>query len=388
MKQRISKANDFPGNNFSRKILQGNFLGNKLNVKRIIAAVMAATMLSMTLSGCIRMAPEEPTVPETVDGLSGSGSTANEDITNPTQESTDITSNEEQQQENTDQKSGEDDSQRDPKQEETSVKQEDAEQTVQTAETAEKSQMEEVSVESEQEDTDAQIVSAQGLDTKKLGWGPGGPTDADNRPDGATAYQEKYGKYNADFIRENNMNIYLTFDEGYENGYTSQILDVLKEKNVPAVFFVTMPYVKSEPELIQRMIDEGHIVGNHSVNHPSFPDTDAEQCKWEVSELHDYVKENFDYEMTLFRFPMGEFSEMDLELIHELGYRSVFWSFAYRDWLVDSQPDPQQAIQTIESKCHPGAIYLLHAVSATNAQVLGQVIDDLRAQGYTFCSYQ
>lgn len=382
MKQRISKTNDFPRNNFS---------GNKRNMKRIIAAMMAATMLSMTLSGCIRMAPEEPTVPETVDGLSGSGSTANEDITNPTQESTDITSNEEQQQENTDQKSGEDDSQRDPKQEETSVKQEDAEQTVQTeetAETAEKSQMEEVSVESEQEDTDAQIVSAQGLDTKKLGWGPGGPTDADNRPDGATAYQEKYGKYNADFIRENNMNIYLTFDEGYENGYTSQILDVLKEKNVPAVFFVTMPYVKSEPELIQRMIDEGHIVGNHSVNHPSFPDTDAEQCKQEVSELHDYVKENFDYEMTLFRFPMGEFSEMDLELIHELGYRSVFWSFAYRDWLVDSQPDPQQAIQTIESKCHPGAIYLLHAVSATNAQVLGQVIDDLRAQGYTFCSYQ
>ena len=376
LKGDYSSRNNFPGNVFLR---------NQWNVKRIIAAVMTATMLSMTFSGCIRMAPEEPTVPETVDGLSGSGSTDNEEITDPTQESTDTTSNEEQQQENTDPKSGENDSQRDPKREQ---KQEDAEQTVQTEETAEKSQTEEVSVESEQEDTDAQIVSAQGLDTKKLGWGPGGPTDADNRPDGATAYQEKYGKYNADFIRENNMNIYLTFDEGYENGYTSQILDVLKEKNVPAVFFVTMPYVKSEPELIQRMIDEGHIVGNHSVNHPSFPDTDTEQCKQEVSELHDYVKENFDYEMTLFRFPMGEFSEMDLELIHELGYRSVFWSFAYRDWLVDSQPDPQQAIQTIESKCHPGAIYLLHAVSSTNAQVLGQVIDDLRAQGYTFSSYQ
>ena len=112
-----------------------------------------------------------------------------------------------------------------------------------------------------------------------------------------------------------------------------------------------------------------------------------EDCRAEVMGLHEYVKENFGYEMSLFRFPMGEFSEADLSLLQQLGYRSVFWSFAYRDWLVDEQPDPQQAIETIESKCHPGAIYLLHAVSQTNAQVLGQVIDDLRAQGYTFCAY-
>ena len=191
----------------------------------------------------------------------------------------------------------------------------------------------------------------------------------------------------ADFIAEDQMKIYLTFDEGYENGYTDDILDVLKEKQTPAVFFVTQPYAEAEPELVQRMIDEGHIVGNHSVNHLSMPTISMEDCRAEVMGLHEYIKENFGYEMSLFRFPMGEFSEADLSLLQQLGYRSVFWSFAYRDWLVDEQPDPQQAIETIESKCHPGAIYLLHAVSQTNAQVLGQVIDDLRAQGYTFCAY-
>lgn len=234
----------------------------------------------------------------------------------------------------------------------------------------------------------ASQTGAQGLDTTKLGWGPGGPVDADNRPDGATVYQEKYGQYAADFIRKNNQNIYLTFDEGYENGYTDDILDTLQEKGVRAVFFVTMPYVQSEPELVQRMIDEGHIVGNHSVNHPSFPEISFEECQQEIMELHDYVKENFGYEMSLFRFPMGEFSEADLKVVQDLGYRSVFWSFAYRDWLVDEQPDPQEAIATIEDKCHPGAIYLLHAVSETNAQILGQVIDDLRGEGYVFCAYQ
>ena len=160
----------------------------------------------------------------------------------------------------------------------------------------------------------ASQTGAQGLDTTKLGWGPGGPVDENNRPDGATVYQEKYGQYAADFIRENNQNIYLTFDEGYENGYTDDILDTLQEKGVRAVFFVTMPYVQSEPELVQRMIDEGHIVGNHSVNHPSFPDLSAEECRQEIMELHDYVKENFGYEMSLFRFPMGEFSEADLKV--------------------------------------------------------------------------
>lgn len=231
------------------------------------------------------------------------------------------------------------------------------------------------------------LVELGTLDSTKLGWGPGGPVDEYNRSSGALSYQEKYGKYDADFIGDNEQKIYLTFDEGYENGYTSQILDVLKEKGVSAVFFVTMPYVKSNPELIKRMIDEGHAVGNHSVNHPSFPETPLTTCRDEVTQLHDYMKENYNYTMRLFRFPMGEFNEQDLKLLQDLGYRSVFWSFAYRDWLVEEQPDPTEAMATILDKCHPGGIYLLHAVSKTNTEILGQVIDGMRAKGYEVAPY-
>jgi peptidoglycan-N-acetylmuramic acid deacetylase len=208
-----------------------------------------------------------------------------------------------------------------------------------------------------------------------------------NRSQGALAYQEKYGQYDADFIGKNEKLIYLSFDQGYENGFTAPILDTLKEKNVPAVFFLTGHYAKTQPELIQRMIDEGHTLGNHSQNHPSFPDTPLQQCQQEVQEIHDYVKDNFNYEMSLFRFPAGEFSEQTLKLMQDMGYRSVFWSFAYRDGEVDNQPDPAGALETIVSKAHPGAIILLHSVSETNAEILGDVIDRLRAEGYEFAAY-
>lgn len=226
------------------------------------------------------------------------------------------------------------------------------------------------------------------LDGSKLGWGPGGPVDELNRSQGALAYQEKYGGYDADFIGKNEKVIYLTFDQGYENGYTAPILDTLKEKGCKATFFLTGHYVNTQPELIQRMIDEGHTLGNHSQNHPSFPDTPLQQCKEEVEELHNSVKEQFGYEMGLFRFPAGEFSEQDLKLLQDMGYRSVFWSFAYRDWLVDQQPDPTEALETICSKAHPGAIMLLHSVSSTNAQILGEVIDRLRDMGYELRAYE
>ena len=225
------------------------------------------------------------------------------------------------------------------------------------------------------------------LSGEKLGWGPGGPVDELNRSQGALSYQNKYGNYDADFIVRNSKKIYLTFDQGYENGYTAPILDTLKEKKVPAVFFLTGHYVNTQPELIQRMIDEGHILGNHSQNHPSFPDTPLEQCKAEVEEIHNSVKEQFDYEMSLFRFPAGECSEQTLKLMQDMGYRSVFWSFAYRDWEVDNQPDPAEALSTVVSKAHPGAIILMHSVSSTNAEILGDVIDQLRAEGYEFAAF-
>ncbi len=231
------------------------------------------------------------------------------------------------------------------------------------------------------------------LDNTLQNWGQGVQFDDLNRPQGAVTAQEKYGKYSADFVRTDDADtkrIYLTFDEGYENGYTSQILDVLKEKNCPAVFFVTMPYVKQQPELIRRMIDEGHIVGNHSVTHPSggLPSQSREQQERELLDLHDYVKENFGYEMSLFRYPAGKFSEQSLAIVQSVGYTSIFWSFAYKDWDPDNQPEETAALAKLKERLHPGAIYLLHAVSSTNTHVLGQFIDDARAAGYEFVPYR
>ena len=355
-----------------------NRTGDSLS-KKCLALLLAACLLAPALTGCQRLAEEQDTLPE-APGVS-------EEETSETAPPKDENGAGLAEENKT---SGEVELEADDKLSAAapdSSEEESAEGPEAEAELTGEQPAQEVDT-TPQTQQPASQTGAQGLDTTKLGWGPGGPVDADNRPDGATVYQEKYGQYAADFIRENNQNIYLTFDEGYENGYTDDILDTLKEKGVQAVFFVTMPYVQSEPELVQRMIDEGHIVGNHSVNHPSFPEISFEECQQEIMELHDYVKENFGYEMSLFRFPMGEFSEADLKVVQDLGYRSVFWSFAYRDWLVDEQPDPQEAIATIEDKCHPGAIYLLHAVSETNAQILGQVIDDLRGEGYVFCAYR
>ena len=225
------------------------------------------------------------------------------------------------------------------------------------------------------------------LEGEKKGWGPGGPVDNENRPNGATHYQQIYGKYDAYFIAPATNKIYLTFDEGYENGYTAPILDTLKEKNVKAVFFVTLPYAKSEPELIKRMIDEGHTIGNHSSKHLSFPEMPIEEAAADIKQLHDYMKANYGYEMWLFRPPMGEFSEQTLALVHSMGYKTVFWSFAYRDWLVDDQPLTLEALGNITAKCHPGAIYLLHAVSQTNAEILGDAIDQIQDKGFVFASW-
>lgn len=221
------------------------------------------------------------------------------------------------------------------------------------------------------------------------GWGPGVNFDSNNRPTGATYYQELYGKYDADFIKSDDKKIYLTFDEGYENGYTSQILDILKAKNVKAVFFVTEPYAKSQNELIKRIIDEGHIVGSHSVTHPSggMPSLSIEAQKAEMVQLHKYIKETFDYDMCLFRYPAGIFSEQSLALMQNLGYRSVFWSFAYADWDPNNQPEESGALQKLTERLHGGAIYLLHAVSKTNTDILGDFIDNARNSGYEFAKY-
>ncbi len=234
--------------------------------------------------------------------------------------------------------------------------------------------------------TNTPIENVESLDNTIINFGQGSNVDEQNRPVGSVVYQEQYGKYNAHFISEGDKVIYLTFDEGYEYGYTPAILDTLKEKDVKAVFFVTKPYVEEDPELVQRMIDEGHAVGNHSVTHPAsgIPSLPIDQQKYEIEENHRYVKELFDYEMHLFRYPAGKFSEQALAVMNNSNYKSVFWSFAYVDYDVNNQPDQTESLQKCLSKLHSGAIYLLHAESATNAAILGDFIDQARAQGYTF----
>lgn len=223
----------------------------------------------------------------------------------------------------------------------------------------------------------------ESFDNKKIAYGMGVETDSANRPVGAVQAQKQYGDMGGLFIGdENNKRIRLTFDEGYENGCTAGILDTLKAKNVHAVFFVTYDYCKRNPELVKRMIAEGHTVGNHTWSHPSLPDCSPDEMYSELSLLHEYVRDNFGYEMYVMRPPMGEFSERVLACAKELSYTTVLWSFAYPDWDTANQPDPEQAFQKITGKSHNGAVYLLHAVSETNASILGRVVDFWRENGY------
>lgn len=220
-------------------------------------------------------------------------------------------------------------------------------------------------------------------DNRKIAYGMGNDTDSENRPLGAVSAQSQYGDMGALFIgNDAYKRIWLTFDEGYENGYTSKILDTLKEKNIRAVFFVTYDYCEKNPELIRRMIDEGHTVGNHTYSHPSLPDCSPDELYAELSLLHEYVKNEFGYDMYVMRPPMGEFSERVLACARELGYTTILWSFAYPDWDVNSQPEPEAAFKKITGKTHNGAVYLLHAVSKTNTAILGSVIDYWKDNGY------
>ena len=184
--------------------------------------------------------------------------------------------------------------------------------------------------------------------------------------------------------KSNGKVLYLTFDCGYENGYTSKVLDILKEKGVKAAFFCTLDDIKSEPELIARMIKEGHIVGNHSATHPSFTEISREKMANEIEECENYLRQNFGYSSRYFRFPKGEYSESALELVGSFGYISVFWSLSYADWDTSSQKGADYAFKKVTSRLHPGAIILLHSVSADNAGALGRIIDYALKEGYHF----
>ncbi|WP_408009407.1 delta-lactam-biosynthetic de-N-acetylase [Pseudalkalibacillus sp. A8] len=196
---------------------------------------------------------------------------------------------------------------------------------------------------------------------------------------------EKYNGYYIGDTREKNL--YLTFDNGYENGYTVKVLDVLKEKKVPAAFFVTGHYLNDQSELVKRMVEEGHIVGNHSWHHPDLTAVSDERLKQELQKVKNKYQElTGRNDMMYLRPPRGVFSERTLALSEKEGYINVFWSLAYMDWVTNQQKGADYAYRSIMKQIHPGSILLLHSVSKDNAEALGKVIDDLRKQGYSFKS--
>ncbi len=224
------------------------------------------------------------------------------------------------------------------------------------------------------------------LDKKEYNWGPGGPVDDLNRSCGAVQYNNKFKDYDAYFIGQDNKNIYLTFDEGYEFGITDDFLDILKEKNVKATFFLTYDFAKREHELIKRMIDEGHTLGNHSKTHKNYSTLTPVQVAEDAMFMQDYIEDNFNYTMKYFRCPSGNFNEQTLGTLKKLGFKSIFWSFAYKDWLTDKQPNPKESLEKLKKSLCVGNIYLLHAVSETNLKILPDFIDYARQEGYTFAS--
>lgn len=179
--------------------------------------------------------------------------------------------------------------------------------------------------------------------------------------------------------------IYLTFDEGYENGYTEKILDVLKENNVKAAFFVTKTYIESCPQLVQRMVDEGHVVGNHSVTHRDFTTLSDKEIVEELEGCAEAFQALTGQQMPPFvRPPEGVYSIRTLEKTQQAGYKTIFWSFAYQDWDTKKQPGKQGAYDMVMNHYHNGSIMLLHAVSQSNTEALPDIIESLRQKGYLF----
>lgn len=195
--------------------------------------------------------------------------------------------------------------------------------------------------------------------------------------------QELNGYYLGD---EANKKIYLTFDAGYENGNTEKILDALKENDVKAAFFLVGNYMETCPEIVKRMVEEGHIVGNHTYHHKDMSTlTEKDSFMNELTELEDLYKEITGADMPkYYRPPQGKYSEEQLQWAKEAGYKTCFWSLAYVDWDQKKQPSREEAMEKLTKRIHPGAIVLLHSTSSTNGEILGDIIKQWKDMGYQF----
>ena len=206
-------------------------------------------------------------------------------------------------------------------------------------------------------------------------------------PPVGNAGRDQLKAYDAAYLGDTSRKVlYLTFDAGYENGCTEKILDVLKLHKVPAAFFLVGNYIEKNADLVRRMVEEGHTVGNHTMHHYDMSKlSDKEAFAKELTDLECLYKEVTGQEMPkYYRPPQGIYSEENLKMAKELGYKTVFWSLAYVDWKNDAQPSREEAFSKLLPRTHPGAVVLLHSTSQTNAQILDELIEKWKAEGYEF----
>ncbi|MBQ8797657.1 MAG: polysaccharide deacetylase family protein [Oscillospiraceae bacterium] len=206
-------------------------------------------------------------------------------------------------------------------------------------------------------------------------------------PPVGTADAASLSRYDAAYIGNTNEKVlYLTFDAGYENGCTAKILDVLKKHEIPAAFFLVGNYLEKNPDLVRRMVAEGHTVGNHTMHHPDMAKiSDPAAFQKELEGLETLYKEVIGEEMPKFyRPPQGVYSESNLKMAKDLGYKTVFWSLAYVDWNNDKQPTKEAAFAKLLPRVHNGAVILLHSTSATNGEILDELLTHYKNMGYRF----
>jgi len=222
---------------------------------------------------------------------------------------------------------------------------------------------------------------------EKGNWGLGyGQNGEQPRGDESSEYLKQFDAFYVG--APDKKTIYLTFDAGYENGNMPAILDALKKHNARAAFFVIGHFIKQNPDLTRRICDEGHIVGNHTYHHPDMSKIwDMDSFRKELVSLEELYKETTGKDMPRFyRPPSGKYNENNLKQAKELGYKTVFWSLAYRDWFQDNQPSHEEAFKRLIPRIHPGAVVLLHSTSKTNAEILDELMTRYEEMGYTFGS--
>lgn len=233
----------------------------------------------------------------------------------------------------------------------------------------------------------AQPVNSEEIAASSENWGLS--FQEEGQPPVGNAPSDELAAYDACYRDDTEEKVlYLTFDCGYENGNTEKILDTLKEKQVPAAFFVVGNFLSAEPELVKRMSEEGHIVGNHTYHHPDMSEISTKETfEKELKDVETAYEEITGEPMTkYYRPPQGKYSVENLQMAKELGYHTFFWSLAYVDWYEDDQPTKEEAFDKLLGRIHPGAVVLLHSTSSTNAAILGGLLDQWKEMGYSFRS--